>query len=115
MLKTLQHPNEVRDSNNHLLSTWIPAQMNDIFDGIKVRPMRKTSDNVLEVAVTYKDKPVASYDYTYFDGQNWSNIYSAKDGRGVIELNPGAITDNLRLKASMNIAGRLTSTAKSMR
>lgn len=95
MLKTLQHPNEVRDSNNHLLSTWIPAQMNDIFDGIKVRPMRKTSDNVLEVAVTYKDKPVASYDYTYFDGQNWSNIYSAKDGRGVIELNPGAITDNL--------------------
>lgn len=88
MLKTLQHPNEVRDLNNHLLSTWIPAQMNDIFDGIKVRPMRKTSDNVLEVAVTYKDKPVASYDYTYFDGQNWSNIYSAKDGRGAIEPKP---------------------------
>ena len=105
MLKTLQHPNEVRDSNNHLLSTWIPAQMNDIFDGIKVRPMRKTSDNVLEVAVTYKDKPVASYDYTYFDGQNWSNIYSAKDGRGVIELNPGAITDNLRLKSEYEYRG----------
>ena len=48
---------------------------------------------------------MASYDYTYFDGQNWSNIYSAKDGRGVIELNPGAITDNLRLKSEYEYRG----------
>ena len=98
MLKTLQHPNEVRDSNNHLLSTWIPAQMNDIFDGIKVRPMRKTSDNVLEVAVTYKGKPVASYDYTYFDGLQWSAIYSGKDGIGTIELRPNSALQNINMK-----------------
>lgn len=99
LLKTLQRPDEATDADGHMLSTWIPAQMDAIFSAVKVTPMRKTSDNVMEVAVTYKDRPVASYDYTYFDGQNWSNIYSAKDGRGVIELNPGAVTDNLRVKS----------------
>ena len=52
----------------------------------------------MEIAVEYKNRPVDSFDYTYFDGQNWSNIYSARDGRGVIELSPGAITDNIRIK-----------------
>lgn len=99
LLKTLQRPDEVSDEAGHVLSAWIPAQMDAIFSSIKVAPMRKTADNVMEVAVTYKGRPVASYDYTYFDGQNWSNIYSAKDGRGVIELNPGAVTDNLRVKS----------------
>lgn len=99
LLKTLQRPNEATDAAGHVLSSWIPAQMDAIFSAIKVTPMSKTADNVMEVAVTYKGQPVASYDYTYFDGQNWSNIYSAKDGRGVIELNPGAVTDNLRVKS----------------
>lgn len=99
LLKTMQRPDEVTDEAGHVLSAWIPAQMDAIFSSIKVAPMRKTADNVMEVAVTYKGRPVASYDYTYFDGQNWSNIYSAKDGRGVIELNPGAVTDNLRVKS----------------
>ena len=99
LLKTLQRPDEATDAAGHVLSSWIPAQMDAIFSAIKVTPMSKTADNVMEVAVTYKGQPVASYDYTYFDGQNWSNIYSAKDGRGVIELNPGAVTDNLRVKS----------------
>lgn len=100
LLKTLQRPNETTytdESGTHILINWIPNQMNAVFDNIYIRPI-KTENNVMEIAVEYKNRPVDSFDYTYFDGQNWSNIYSARDGRGVIELSPGAITDNIRIK-----------------
>lgn len=100
LLKTLQRPNETTytdESGTHILINWIPNQMNAVFDNISIRPI-KTGNNVMEIAVEYKKRPVDSFDYTYFDGQNWSNIYSARDGRGVIELSPGAITDNIRIK-----------------
>lgn len=100
LLKTLQRPNETTytdESGTHILINWIPNQMNAVFDNISIRPI-KTENNVMEIAVEYKKRPVDSFDYTYFDGQNWSNIYSARDGRGVIELSPGAITDNIRIK-----------------
>ena len=100
LLKTLQRPNETTytdESGTHILINWIPNQMNAVFDNISIRPI-KTENNVMKIAVEYKKRPVDSFDYTYFDGQNWSNIYSARDGRGVIELSPGAITDNIRIK-----------------
>lgn len=100
LLKTLQRPNETTytdESGTHILINWIPNQMNAVFDNISIRPI-KTENNVMGIAVEYKKRPVDSFDYTYFDGQNWSNIYSARDGRGVIELSPGAITDNIRIK-----------------
>ena len=100
LLKTLQRPNETTytdESGTHILINWIPNQMNAVFDNISIRPI-KTENNVMVIAVEYKKRPVDSFDYTYFDGQNWSNIYSARDGRGVIELSPGAITDNIRIK-----------------
>lgn len=100
LLKTLQRPNETTytdESGTHILINWIPNQMNAVFDNISIRPI-KTENNVMEIAVEYKKRPVDSFDYTYFDGQNWSNIYSARDGRGVIELSPGAITNNIRIK-----------------
>ena len=100
LLKTLQRPNETTytdESGTHILINWIPNQMNAVFDNLSIRPI-KTENTVMEIAVEYKKRPVDSFDYTYFDGQNWSNIYSARDGRGVIELSPGAITDNIRIK-----------------
>lgn len=100
LLKTLQRPNETTytdENGTHILINWIPNQMNAVFDNISIRPI-KTENNIMEIAVEYKNRPVDSFDYTYFDGQNWSNIYSARDGRGVIELSPGAITDNIRIK-----------------
>lgn len=68
-----------------VLSTWLPLQLDLILDGISTKFVRKEgSDAVL--SITYKGEPVSSLDYTYFDGRDWSNIYSAKDGVGVIEL-----------------------------
>lgn len=101
LLMTLQHASEVtfRDSDfqNHVLVTWIPEKMNNIFDDIKVSVTGK-QDNDLELFFTYNGEPVTSLDYTYFDGGRWSNLYSVKDGVGLLELAPGAIGENLQLK-----------------
>lgn len=72
------------------LATWLPLQLSEVLDGITVKFVKMTgSDAVL--SFKYKDEPVAALDYTYFDGRDWSNIYTAKDGVGVIEL-PSDIT-----------------------
>ena len=101
LLKTLQHPSELTytddDGHEHVLVSWIPQQMNEIFDDIKPSVVSRRGDD-LEIYFSFRDKPVTSLDYTYFDGSRWSNIYSAKDGRGVLELSAGAVGENIQLK-----------------
>lgn len=108
LLKSLQYANEVRyncaDGKQRLLMTWIPEQMNDIFSNIRVSSQSLTNNEVL-LQITYKGRPVNSFDYTYFDGMDWSNIYSAKDGRGVIDLRPGQTAENLRIKCEYQFSG----------
>ena len=83
---------------------WIPEQINDILDDIRF--VKESVDgNYVELSVLYQGKPVTSLDYTYFDGMNWSNLYSARDGRGVLEMRPGASTDNLQVKCEYEYFG----------
>ena len=108
LLKSLQYSNEVKyncaDGRQRLLLTWIPEKINDIFSGISVK-VSSLQGNEMVLNIEYQGKPVNSFDYTYFDGMDWSNIYSAKDGRGVVDLRPGQITENLRLKCEYEFAG----------
>lgn len=89
MLQSIPHSAAVKTvlqtGEEVVLSTWLPLQLDLILDSIRAKFVRKEgSDAVL--SITYKDEPVSSLDYTYFDGRDWSNIYSAKDGVGIIEL-----------------------------
>lgn len=109
LLKSLQHPNEVvftdeNDGRKHLLMTWIPERMNLVFDDLSVNVVSRHGDDV-DLQFCYRDKPVGSLDYTYFDGQDWSNIYSAKDGQGVLELAPGNVSSNYQLKIEYEYRG----------
>ncbi len=73
----------------HLLASWIPEQINNIFNNIRVTKGDTKIDGSfrqVELFFTYKNEPVSNFDFTYWDGQDWSNIVSAKDGRGVAEL-----------------------------
>lgn len=101
LLKTIQHPSEVKytdsDGYTHTLVSWIPEKINEVLKSISVSVTSREGDD-LELYITFNGAPVTSMDYTYFDGSRWSNLYSAKDGRGVLELAPGAIADNLQLK-----------------
>ena len=109
LLKSVQHPNEVRftddDGTERLLMIWIPERMNCVFDDLEAKVAKRTGDDV-ELFITYKGKPVNSVDYTYFDGQQWSNIYSAKDGRGVLELAPGNQSKSYQLKYEFEYRGQ---------
>ena len=108
LLKSLQYANEVKhlcpDGKQRLLSTWIPEQINDIFSNIQISTVRMY-DSEVELKITYKNRPVNTFDYTYFDGMDWSNIYSAKDGKGVIDLRPGQAPDNLKIKCEYEYSG----------
>ena len=109
LLKSLQRPNDVTytdmDGQSHLLVTWIPEKMNEVFDNLEAKIIKRTGDDV-ELFVTYKGKPVNSVDYTYFDGQGWSNIYSAKDGRGVLELASGNQSSTFQMKYEFEYRGQ---------
>ncbi len=91
-----------------LLSTWIPKQMNDIFSNVKVTMQSTHLDGDLKtinLKVLYKDQPARNYDYTYFDGRDWSNIFSAKDGTGIVELPTLASAKNLQLRTEYIFEG----------
>lgn len=91
-----------------LLSAYIPKQMNEIFSHISLSVERVHTDGNLKTVylkVLYKDRPACNYDYTYFDGRDWSNVFSAKDGRGIIELPAMANIDGLSVKTEYAFEG----------
>ena len=101
LLTTLPNADNMKhmgaDGKEHTMAPYITAKMNEIFDEITVSVIARNGDD-LELYFTYGDKPVTSLDYTYFDGRRWSNQYSAKNGKGVLELAPGALGENIQLK-----------------
>lgn len=100
LVKSLQYPNQVKmrvDGAQRLLVTWIPQQIEDILSNLTVKVAGKEGNDV-NLFMKYKDTPVTSLDYTYFDGRRWSNLYSAKDGMGIVELRPDIDINSLQIK-----------------
>ena len=100
MVRSLQYPNSVKmtiDGVQRLLVTWIPQQIEEIMNNLSTKIASKDG-NEINLFIKYKGEPVTSLDYTYFDGQTWSNLYSAKDGMGIVELRPGVEINSLQLK-----------------
>lgn len=91
-------------NDDMLLRTWIPDRINEVFNGVKAQKQSVDGDFVT-MKLTYKDQPVVSLDYTYFDGGGYTNIYSATDGLGVMEMQPGVSLDNLKIKCEYEYIG----------
>lgn len=94
-----------------LLYTWIPQQMNEIFSHIAVSASDATTEGGLKTVnlqILYKGQPARNYDYTYFDGRDWSNIYSAKDGIGIIEFPAIADIKGIQIKTEYVFEGEAT-------
>lgn len=104
LLQSLPNENEVVTPGGKLLVNYIPEKMNAIFNELRVNKIREEG-NYIDLEILYKGEPVTSIDYTYFDGLDWSNLFSARDGRGVLEMRPGASMDNLRIKCEYEYAG----------
>lgn len=108
LTRTLQYPNafkyEDEEGETFLAMSWLPAHINEIFDNISVGVTHREVDDV-NLFITYKGKPVSSIDYTFFDGRDWSNIYSARDGAGVLELAPGSTAEDFKLRFEYEFRG----------
>lgn len=91
-----------------LLITWLPKQINDVFANISIKvfdveDMGSYLNCLLDIS--YKDAPVRNMDFTYWGGQDWSNIVSAKDGTGVVELPKTQQGSDIRLKTEYVFEG----------
>lgn len=108
LVKSLWYPNEMEyttaEGKEVLLANWIPRQIKEIFSNLDISLYKRSGDN-LELFFSYKGKAVGSIDYAFFDGRDWSNLYSAKDGIGVIDLAPGYDADNIQLKFEYEYRG----------
>ena len=108
LIRSLQHPNEVtyttEDGVSHVLMNWIKERMDAIFDDVKIMATSRENDDV-NLSITYQGKAVTSIDYTFFDGRDWSNLYSAKDGCGVLELAKGNDSDSYQIKIEFEYLG----------
>ena len=89
LLKTVQYPDKViyvdEENIEHELATYIPVQMNNVLDDIRVEVINHDSD-VAELSFSFRGHPIVNMEYTYFNGRSVSNIYSVKDGRGEVEF-----------------------------
>jgi len=101
LLKTMQYPNSVAyiDANDekHILATYLPQKMENIFDGIRAIVSNRENDDA-ELYFTFRGHPVVNLEYSYYNGSSYSNIYSVKDGRGDVELLADFIPDYLQIK-----------------
>ena len=100
LLKSLQNPSQVKFTEDGIkfpMTMWIPEQIRSILSQIKVE-VTKVEGQEVSLLFTYKDKPVTSLDFHYWDGQNYSNIFSAKDGIMEVEMRPGAPTNKFNIQ-----------------
>ncbi len=102
------HPNantiSMNDSkgNERLLISWIPIQMNSIFSDIRITATPCAKDGDLTrytLNIFYKNEPARNFDYSYWTGKDWTNIFSAKDGIGIAEFIGNEPIDEIRFKA----------------
>ena len=101
LLKTVPHSDTVRYTDTrgtkNELATYLPVQMDNIFDDIRATVTNR-DDDIVELYFTFRNHPVVSMDYTYYNGRNYSNIYKVKDGRGEVELTSNFNPEYLQLK-----------------
>ncbi len=91
-------------NNEVLLFTWLSAQMNRLFSEISISAGKSTENNnlkTLSLIVNIDGKPVSNFDYSYWNGRDWSPIISAKDGLAYAEFagEKAELPELLKIKA----------------
>lgn len=104
LVRSLQHPNEVKDENGRLLMSTLPQKINEILSDISVN-IEKREGEYVDLLFNYKGKPVSSLEFTYSDGRSECNG-SAKDGRGMIQMAPGYETDVYHINIEYEYKGQ---------
>lgn len=109
LLKSMPNASSVKisvDGMRFPVSMWLPEQLRTVMSQIKAE-VTKIEGQEVSLLFTYKDKPVTSLDFHYWDGREWSNIYSAKDGIMQVEMMPGAETEKVQLQYEYEFKGQM--------
>ena len=104
LIRSVQHPNEVKAPNGRLLVTELPTKIDEILSDIGVTFEGRDGDCV-DLLFTYQGEPVGSLSYTYSDGRAECQG-EAKDGRGMIEMIPDYETDTYHLSIEYEFLGQ---------
>lgn len=92
LVRSLQRPNEAfyetPDKQKHQMMAWLPQKKRDVMKDVKISAAGN-SGNDIELNVTFRGKPVASMNFTYYDGRIWCPRVSAKDGKALVEMASG--------------------------
>ncbi len=100
LVRSLQYPGEAKYKDargEHRLMEWLPLRLKDVLGGIKVEKVGEDGNDV-KIAIMYGGEPVQSMDYAFYDGANWSALYVANNGVGIMEMRPGAAKDDMRIR-----------------
>lgn len=115
LIKSLQNPDEVRDSQGHILKKFIIDEMNRLLDGLKVSCVERHGTSLKlqfrfltspDSDLDYKYEngrwvqgvPVTKLDFSYFDGRGWVYGSTVKDGETIVEMAKGALCEHLQLR-----------------
>lgn len=74
---------------NRLLVGYLPARINDVLASVNFRVTEIKDENAqrtVVLGITSGGKPVTNFDYSYWDGRDWSSLVGAKDGIGFLEF-----------------------------
>lgn len=111
------HPNkfsikyELENGYNISILTYINNEIDKIFQSLNFNISKTLSLKGKEcfiLNITYKNKPVTNLDYIFWTGNSWSGLYSAKDGKGIVEFfnNQADMFSQLRLKIEYQYINR---------
>ena len=87
LLRSLQHPAQVRDQAGHILLNWLPLRIDEVLGKVAV-VCEKQEDDHVDLLVSYDGQPVSSLRFSYSDGR-MDCSGDAKDGRAHLEMAPG--------------------------
>ena len=95
-------------NRDRLLITWLPMLINDVFSNVSVSIEDIRDEHGLKVFVLnvlYKDRPAVNFDYSYWTGRDWTNIFSARDGLGIAEFHEMADIGEISFRAEYIFEG----------
>ena len=91
LLRSLQHPNTVKDDAGEVMVNAIPLKINDIIDDIDVKFLSR-DDDFIDLSFTYQGQPT-TVDFTYYDGRKEGCEGNAEGGLACIEMADGHADD----------------------
>lgn len=87
--------------NQALLVSWLPNQINSIFENLNFSVNTKENREQLSyftLYITHKNKAVNNLDFSFWTGKDWTYLNSAKDGLALIELEKDDNRQELKIK-----------------